>query len=142
MRYKITHRDKKYCPKCDRTLSTDLFYKEAGRHDGLNAYCKECKTAVNKAWREANPDKAKKSQQATRRKLEYGITQEDFDRILVAQNSLCPLCNMEVGQSSHVDHDHKTGKVRGILCSTCNTGLGMFKDDINIFKNAIKYLVD
>lgn len=140
MRYKIIERSEKYCPKCEKTLTVDNFYKEKARHDGLNAYCKQCKIAVNENWRKLNPEKAKKSQLATRRKIEYGISQKDFDKIMIAQNNRCAICKIDINNSSHVDHNHSTGNVRGILCHNCNKGLGMFKDNIEFLQSAIDYL--
>jgi hypothetical protein len=72
---------------------------------------------------------------------EYGLTQTAFDAILADQGGTCSIC---AGQPDvrgwHVDHDHSTGQVRGILCGPCNTGLGHFRDDIALLGRAIDYL--
>ena len=78
----------------------------------------------------------------------YGILLEDYERILEEQEGRCAICGMKAEhnvingrlKSLHVDHDHSTGTIRGILCSNCNTGLGMFKDDPTLLRNAIEYL--
>jgi hypothetical protein len=76
----------------------------------------------------------------------YGIDLNKYNELLISQNYKCAICqenpNGWNGQSGRfdVDHDHKTGKVRGLLCSSCNTSLGKFKDDISILKRAINYL--
>lgn len=73
--------------------------------------------------------------------LQYGITLEDFDRMMSDQRNSCAICH-ELLVKPCVDHDHETGVVRGLLCSNCNSGLGMFKDDIRLLAGAIVYLED
>ena len=79
----------------------------------------------------------------------YGITIEEQEVMLRNQNGKCKICGKGIylfgdtkSNTAHVDHDHKTGKVRGLLCQECNTGLGKFCDNIEYLKNAIKYLED
>ncbi len=75
-------------------------------------------------------------------KSEYGITIKDYFSILNEQNECCAICgNRTDAKRLAVDHCHKTGKVRGLLCSNCNLGLGCFKDDKNNLKKAIDYLL-
>lgn len=75
-------------------------------------------------------------------KLTYGISQEDKFKLLEQQNNKCKICkNTEENLKNwHVDHCHSTKQIRGILCSKCNQGLGLFKDDINLLQSAIRYL--
>ena len=73
----------------------------------------------------------------------YGITIEHYNRILHQQNNCCAICNRaesEFTRKLSVDHNHTTGKVRGLLCSTCNYGLGLFKDNLNYLLSAYNYL--
>lgn len=73
----------------------------------------------------------------------YKLTPEDFDRMLSEQNGRCAICGSgDTKTNGHmsVDHDHLTGKVRGLLCGSCNVGLGQFKDDPIRLAAAIKYL--
>src|SRR3990167_5363397 len=74
------------------------------------------------------------------RKSNYGITQKEFELLLQVQNYRCPICTISLNQSSHLDHDHKTGRIRGVLCSKCNVGLGNLCDDISLLKQAQQYL--
>lgn len=67
----------------------------------------------------------------------YGITKEDFD---LMYNGYCDICCIPIEPDCHIDHCHKTGKVRGLLCNTCNKGLGLFKDSKVILREAIRYL--
>jgi hypothetical protein len=57
----------------------------------------------------------------------YGITMEEFERMLFEQDNKCAICKQEFIKTPHVDHDHKTLKVRGLLCSNCNVGLGFIE---------------
>lgn len=73
---------------------------------------------------------------------EYGITPEDFNMMHENQKGLCAICNKPelVKANLAVDHDHNTGKVRGLLCSTCNHALGAFGDSVELLHKAIAYL--
>lgn len=71
---------------------------------------------------------------------DYGITLELFQNLLVKQNNCCAICNCLLVKP-HLDHDHKTGKIRGLLCKPCNQGIGFLKDDVAILNSAINYLV-
>jgi len=73
---------------------------------------------------------------------EYGISLEGYNKRIEQQQGICPICNrlLDMGKNTHVDHNHNTGKIRGILCSDCNHAIGLLRDSIPAFKNAIKYL--
>jgi len=74
----------------------------------------------------------------------YGIGEVEWRRMFDAQLGRCVICDSDDPKGNHgvfhVDHCHETGKVRGLLCDTCNRGLGMFYDNTNILKSAIEYL--
>ena len=71
----------------------------------------------------------------------YGLNSEDIDGLLFGQRCQCPICDKLLIEGKRViDHDHKSGEVRGILCYRCNQALGIFKDNIQFLENAIKYL--
>lgn len=75
----------------------------------------------------------------------YGITLEQFDELLKQQNYSCAICGIKHDISArhkklHIDHDHKSNKIRGLICLQCNTGLGKFKDDTELMRKAIRYL--
>lgn len=72
----------------------------------------------------------------------YNITLEEVKALKEKQNNACAICFKPFTNSkkTHIDHDHYTMKVRGILCSNCNLGLGNFKDDIESLQEAIRYL--
>lgn len=83
-----------------------------------------------------------------RLKAAFGITLEDYDRMLASQNGCCAICGIAEMHVNHprarrnfyVDHDHKTGKVRGLLCQNCNFGIGHFRDSSELLRTAAAYL--
>lgn len=74
----------------------------------------------------------------------FGLSREDFFNILEKQDNKCALCNKPFGDFSsrilHIDHDHETNKVRGLLCMPCNVGLGMLGDNEEGLSKALKYV--
>jgi len=70
----------------------------------------------------------------------YGISLADFTTLRSKQFDLCSICKLKVGEKLVVDHSHKTGKVRELLCNPCNRALGYFKDNIQNLERAIGYL--
>lgn len=76
-------------------------------------------------------------------KIKFGVTPEQYDEVLKQQNFSCAICEkhtLEFEKRLAIDHDHKTGKIRGLLCMFCNTALGKFNDDVSLLKKAINYL--
>jgi hypothetical protein len=91
----------------------------------------------------ANKDKLNAATVKYARKRKYGVSQEQFNELLAAQNSACALCftTEPKGRGSfHVDHCHATGVVRGLLCHSCTTALGLFRDDTALLMRATEYL--
>jgi len=105
------------------------------------------KYKTQKEWKEKNKDRCAEYNRKSNLKINYGISLEEYNNILNKQNGGCALCGMTQEESLKidgrhlcVDHCHNTGINRGILCSNCNRGLGLLKDNVDIFKNAIEYL--
>ena len=97
---------------------------------------------TTRAYAEAHPEKMKAGSQKHQLK-KYGLTPEDRARMLAEQNGRCGICQCEEGTHKyrmHVDHNHVTNQVRGLLCHHCNTGIGFFRDDPRLLARAIKYL--
>jgi len=129
------------------------YYKELRKKNPDKIH--KMKNALQKKWRAKNRTKirgyeeayAKKHPEKVRSKrirqtlARYGLTLEQYDAILQSQGGVCAVCKMDRGtRRMAVDHDHKTNKVRGLLCQFCNTALGKFLDNVEILKRAILYL--
>lgn len=113
----------------------------AAERRGNAIYCSyECKKVGNRS----NSLKAKRDQQDTNRLWNYGVTREQFDAKLAEQGGSCAICGTtEWGGKDnrpHTDHDHVTNRFRGVLCGSCNYGLGCFKDNSERLAAAIAYL--
>lgn len=111
------------------------------------SYCHECRKIYDADWSKANPERVKAMSDRANIRKNRGIDLWDFKYILHSQGGKCAICgSLEFGQGIRdlkrgaVDHDHKTGEVRGILCDKCNRGIGLLGDDIEILRSAIKYL--
>lgn len=133
----------KHCNKCDLDLPRENFYTlKNGSGHRLSAYCKKCSTRYKIEWKAKNPDKAKVINKKTTLKSRYGMSLEEFEERLKSQGGSCAICSKDISQfnEAFVDHNHKTGDVRKLLCRHCNTGLGHFQDSKEILLLAIKYL--
>lgn len=103
--------------------------------------CKVCHNADITARVKADPAKVRLRHLKYKLRTEYHITLEDYEALLVEQNGLCAICNGEPhGEFLSVDHNHETGKVRGLLCRNCNVGLGALKDSPDVLRRAADYL--
>lgn len=90
-------------------------------------------------WKEAQPpEKISRMTRNARLLREYGISQADFERMAAEQNHRCLICHKE--KDLAVDHCHRTGVVRGLLCHNCNKGIGHFFEDVETIKRAIEYI--
>lgn len=108
------------CNKCKRVLPINSFASSSVNVSGKQSKCRECMKLYKVQER-------------------YGISGEEYGRMLREQKGLCLICQDEMIPPA-VDHDHRDGKVRGLLCKTCNSGLGCFKDDSSIVFRAASYL--
>lgn len=160
----------KPCSKCGEFLSLSEFYREKTARDGYRGDCKRCfqtrakqryplvreqAIARAKAWQEANRDRVnayhrerrtrpevKERERAGHLKRKFGITLETYDDLFKRQGGRCAICQRVPRDdiSLHVDHEHETGRVRGLLCFRCNNALGDFDDDpVRLFQ-ALAYL--
>lgn len=98
------------------------------------------RTARNAAYYVANAEKIKARQMANWRMNEYGLSPEAFQLMLRRQKNACVICEDTFSAEPHVDHCHKSGKVRGLLCGRCNRALGGFRDSPKILERAREYL--
>lgn len=141
-----TYSESKICTRCKVSKSITLFSRKRGtsvRH----TVCKQCKAKIYQRNRykttERIYDDTKKLQlKQSYLKRKYNLTLQEYDEIFISRNNSCDICGSNVsGRNAHIDHSHSTGKVRGLLCSCCNTGLGQFKDNPISLQNAITYLM-
>lgn len=130
------------CPKCSKYRKLEFFSKRSNR-EGYRAHCNPCQTIAYKTYRKNNLEKTRLTNSFSHAKRKYGISRAIQEKMLLEQNHTCKICNLPERvrrQCLSIDHNHITGKVRGYLCSTCNSGLGQFYDNIDLLKSAIKYL--
>jgi hypothetical protein len=117
----------KPCKTCNETKPLDEYYLLYGKPE---SHCKKCR---NK--------KSYEKQREYRLLYKYGLTRKQYKALLTLQGDVCAICKQrnEVKELG-VDHDHTTGRVRGLLCNDCNIALGYFKDNIDYLRQAILYL--
>jgi len=146
----------KKCNKCNLELDISSFHKKKNGTNGVKAVCKICsakwqKQHYNKPeFKQKRLDRQAKPeyQQYIRKfrlKTKYNISIEEYEEMLVNQNNSCAICKTTKpkGRSSTyfaVDHCHKTGKVRSLLCYNCNSSLGLLSENIETLKEMIKYI--
>lgn len=129
---------RKTCFRCGEEKSHADFYPNRDNTDGRASACRDCTLAYSKAWRERNQEK-RRSQQ---RWALYGLSEAAYDSMLANQGGACAICRViPPGRGVlHVDHCHVSGTVRGLLCRSCNQGLGHFEDEIERLHRAAEYL--
>lgn len=132
------------CPRC---LESKLYLRSSRgeeRKYRLTTICTECRSKYNRERRKANPEHLYNIERKSKFKRQYGITPEKYDAMLLEQGNGCAICSAtEPGGRTRcfpVDHCHSTGTIRGLLCTKCNRGLGLFNDDANYMERAAKYL--
>ena len=132
---KLTQR----CPRCLQNLPEQDYTPSTWGTQGRP--CGECNRDRVRKYGAAHPEQSRERQNrwceehgaeaesARQRFSKYGLTKEDFESMLARQSYKCLGCQIELTYSAHVDHDHETGRVRGLLCGNCNRTLGMVQDD-------------
>lgn len=136
------------CSKCNLPKSLeDDFYKKATYKGGYASVCKGCCRVQIDGWHKKNPEATKAILKRCVIKTKYGLSEEEYNRLKRKQKNLCALCRKPETavwrgkvRELAVDHNHATGKVRALLCSSCNLALGQFKDSITLLRKAIAYL--
>jgi hypothetical protein len=148
----------KFCKRCKKKKPISSFYLNGYRRkngtSGNRTDCKVCCNKISNDYRDANKkrinsqrkrnyqkDKTKAIESNLKRY--YGIDLIVYDQIFKNQKGRCKICflhQLKFERRFDVDHNHKTGKIRGLLCIRCNRGIGLLKDNIKILKRAIRYL--
>lgn len=141
----------KKCGACGLQKDESCFHRKSSAHDGLSSHCKSCKSSYDR-WLSENPSikrvfkngKPKKRKIRTEVFSKYGITLYDYEAMELRQNGVCAICGQPPKYPKTrlcVDHDHQTGKVRGLLCNECNVVLGAAKDSEVVLQKMIDYLI-
>lgn len=160
----------KRCNTCGIEKDLNEFYRQAGMRDGHRNNCKRCHLEAHRRWYQKNGDyeksrvatwrqnnagrvndtrRARRSSDGGRSKLrdreghlrrKYGLTSNIFEALVLAQLGKCAVCGANEGMELHVDHDHRTNKVRGLLCGKCNKAIGLLNDDPNLMNAAKEFL--
>lgn len=131
----------KVCRKCKIEKRVSDFYKTKQNSSGYTSQCKECRIKTVSTYRKKNKSKVN----ATRIKTVYGITEEEWKVLFNKQKGCCKICGThqsKIPHTLHIDHCHRTGEVRSLLCRACNHAVGNVKEDINIALNLVKYIDD
>lgn len=134
----------KLCAGCNTFKESECFSLRPSRRKGggpanLQGKCKKCLALRYKLYRRANPDKIFHYPPGHARKRLYGLEEGDYLKRLACQKELCGICK-KMMTPPFVDHCHKTGVVRGLLCMKCNTGIGMLNDSVDTLASALSYL--
>ena len=122
---------------------------QACKDCGVRAHGVRCRPC-NRLHRSVSAERRSQYGSEWQRSKKYGMEPGEFDVYWIAQRGQCWICERSMrkplkqrGQPLDVvaiDHDHSTGRMRGLLCNACNKGIGLLRDDVRILKNAIKYL--
>lgn len=149
--------DLKLCSCCKKEKSLDDYRKNRHREDGLDVRCRDCAKASDKKSREKNRHRRnshkrehyrQNSSRWRKNKIRsYGISVEDYNRMLHEQSGCCAACGnpetrVRSGQliALAIDHCHESGRVRGLLCGACNTSLGLLRDDPERIRRLADYI--
>ena len=142
----IVGRTHKVCTLCGESKPNEQFHFTVSERGYRASRCKPCareyERARNRELKRKNPEEYKRTRQRYMRKTRYGMAHSDYEELLLEQDGVCAICRRGdgTGQDLEVDHCHKTGLVRGLLCTSCNNALGMFRDDTRILLRARQYL--
>jgi hypothetical protein len=162
--------DSKICVKCGILKPLSDFYKQSDMRDGYRNNCKPCHLNAHKdwylrnreyeiarvsKWQQENADRVNEVQRINRTRRgdeykrqereghlrrKYGLTQNMYEALVLAQLGKCAVCGANEATNLHVDHDHRTNKVRGLLCGKCNKAIGLLNDDPDLMLAAKRFL--
>ena len=135
----------KECSACHEVKSFDEFHKNKSTSHGLQSRCKPCHIAQVTPYTNRRYQLRKRDPQFSRQlksihlRRAYGITHDEFDAMVARQGHRCAICRRRKKRLV-VDHDHRRGRVRALLCDTCNAALGGLQDDPELMRRAAAYI--
>lgn len=142
----------KTCTKCRESKPAHNFHKNKNFKDGRMNICASCRRKYKKDYYKKTIDRQRKRSRVYysnhkdkaanyQLKSKYGIDLKTKEELLKFQDYRCKICSCPLCyETAKVDHDHNSGRIRGILCSNCNLALGLLHDDTCILNNMIEYL--
>lgn len=133
----------KQCTKCNELRPLSDYRKDKQKKDGLHSHCKPCCKANAKRWWKTQRELPIEDRRVKYLKYEYGLSIEEFHQMWLNQDGVCAICvtPLSLEQNGYaVDHNHVTNEVRGLLCKTCNQGIGLLKDNPAILEAGANYL--
>jgi len=140
----IKERTHKRCPVCAEDKPLDEFHIVKPKRGGtfLQGRCKVCNAQYCRRWFSENKHRLKSLNRQSHLRVEHGLTPEAYEALFQAQNGLCAICfrPCNTHKNLSIDHDHKSGKIRGLLCRNCNCAIGQAREDVTILKSMIAYL--
>jgi hypothetical protein len=134
----------KSCTQCKQEKPLEDFAVATDKKSGRKSRCKKCDYLAAKARR--TPEQSAKEKlhwkkyNRKRRQKRYGITPDEYDVLFASQSGKCAICKNADSKQLSVDHCHITGKVRELLCTRCNLGIGYFQDRTDLLLEAVQYL--
>jgi hypothetical protein len=155
--------EQKTCSKCGQSKALSEFSRNRRAKDGLQHLCRPCHSASvvqsnqrnrlayrerTNRWYAENRERQRVASKDGARRRKYGLTLAEHEEMEAAQGGVCAICQQpETFKSKSgtvhrlaVDHDHKTGRIRGLLCRNCNAALGHLREDLGLFRRAVSYL--
>jgi Recombination endonuclease VII len=143
--------ENKTCSKCNQTLCVSNFRFDKSKKSGYHSNCRSCELAqkqtpefkakrsirLKKEWQEMS----RLERYEIKLKQFYNLSLSDYQGLYAAQKGCCGICQKTFSEfAMFVDHDHESGKIRGLLCRTCNCAIGMLGDDLKGLMRAVDYL--
>lgn len=138
----------KRCKGCNNLLPLSAFHLIRNKHGKKYpyTYCKPCGLKNRSKWH--HTAKGQKAHRGHMLRIKYGITHEQYNQMHKSQNGVCRICKQVETRKNRrgeirllaIDHDHVTGRIRALLCSSCNCGIGYFRDDVKLLRAAARYL--
>jgi hypothetical protein len=130
------------CSVCGEHKPLSAFGRYSKANPQPRRKCKRCSSRLRTEWVARNPEKQKATALRFSLKSIYKITPAEYERLLANQHGACAICKVPptAKRRLDIDHDHQTGRVRGLLCTCCNRAIGLLREDATLFQAAMNYI--